>query len=401
MEHLVNVTDFGADPTGVNDSSTAFQKAIDYAFSTKRKVYIPTGKFLINQSLVLPDKLTIIGENRFFYGGGDMNLCSTLIVSNVSKLFVGKTEGSATTPFLCRLHLEHVAFNRGSKGSIVFDLFQFSDTTITHNFFRDFDIVLNGKASSLTKIEKNYFLNIRQSVITTSNLDTRIQSFTDGYIINNYISGALKNSNVKLLDIKYANMTVISRNFIEFAYWGLNCNSGSGVTISDNIFDYCFVGLRLSQLGGFTIQGNHYTHTNTTHASRWVSPTTEMQTTEWTGIHIRSYTNSLSIVGNVGYDCQRLMLMDGVGYKNIKSFGNIQHNSDNPVIEMKRSIDSNYIDDGKHLRIEELNYQTVNSLPASSGRDIGTFDGNLLYFQGRLIRNDNGVFKDMTGNIVS
>lgn len=66
LEHLVNVTDFGADPTGVNDSSTAFQKAIDYAFSTKRKVYIPTGKFLINQSLVLPDKLTIIGENRFF-----------------------------------------------------------------------------------------------------------------------------------------------------------------------------------------------------------------------------------------------------------------------------------------------------------------------------------------------
>lgn len=55
-----NVLDYGADPTGVSDSTAAIQSAIDAAAT----VYIPAGTYLISSSLTLHGNLTIQGESK-------------------------------------------------------------------------------------------------------------------------------------------------------------------------------------------------------------------------------------------------------------------------------------------------------------------------------------------------
>jgi len=56
----INVLDYGADPTGVADSTSAIQAAIDAAST----VYIPAGTYIISSSLTLHGNLTIQGESK-------------------------------------------------------------------------------------------------------------------------------------------------------------------------------------------------------------------------------------------------------------------------------------------------------------------------------------------------
>ena len=57
---VVNVKDFGADSTGVIDSATSFQSAVDFAIANKKSVYIPSGKYKIDStiSVLMPKNLT-------------------------------------------------------------------------------------------------------------------------------------------------------------------------------------------------------------------------------------------------------------------------------------------------------------------------------------------------------
>jgi len=58
----INILDYGADPTGVNDSTAAVQAALDAADSNG-EVVIPKGDYKITSSLIIPN-CTIRGENR-------------------------------------------------------------------------------------------------------------------------------------------------------------------------------------------------------------------------------------------------------------------------------------------------------------------------------------------------
>ncbi len=49
--NTVSVTSYGADPTGVNDSTTAFNQAITAANSAGEAVWIPPGTFLVSSHL--------------------------------------------------------------------------------------------------------------------------------------------------------------------------------------------------------------------------------------------------------------------------------------------------------------------------------------------------------------
>lgn len=54
----VNVKDFGADPTGVSDSAAAIQAAVN----ASNRVYIPTGTYLITESIILNSNTHIYGD---------------------------------------------------------------------------------------------------------------------------------------------------------------------------------------------------------------------------------------------------------------------------------------------------------------------------------------------------
>lgn len=57
-----NVLDFGADATGTNDVSTAFQAAIDAAAAAGRSVYIPGGDYKLSAKLSIPSDIAIYGD---------------------------------------------------------------------------------------------------------------------------------------------------------------------------------------------------------------------------------------------------------------------------------------------------------------------------------------------------
>lgn len=80
----VSVLAFGADPTGVEDSTTAIQAAIDSAQTrpviASTTVYIPAGTYKITSSLVISKDVRIVGD------GGDVSIIN-LAVSSAQPAF--------------------------------------------------------------------------------------------------------------------------------------------------------------------------------------------------------------------------------------------------------------------------------------------------------------------------
>jgi hypothetical protein len=64
------ITDYGADPTGKTDSSTAIQTAIGLA-KPGGVVYMPTGTFLMTGPIVLQKSVTLIGDHGATSSGDD------------------------------------------------------------------------------------------------------------------------------------------------------------------------------------------------------------------------------------------------------------------------------------------------------------------------------------------
>jgi hypothetical protein len=70
LAQTVSVKDFGADPTGVNDSYTAFVNAI----ATGGNIYIPSGTYIINSPIVCTNSFKMVGSG----------VNSTVIIRNFS-----------------------------------------------------------------------------------------------------------------------------------------------------------------------------------------------------------------------------------------------------------------------------------------------------------------------------
>jgi hypothetical protein len=61
----LNVNDFGADPTGATDSSTAIQTAINAAQTANQGLWIPVGTYKVTQQLVV-DQVTVKGAGPWY-----------------------------------------------------------------------------------------------------------------------------------------------------------------------------------------------------------------------------------------------------------------------------------------------------------------------------------------------
>jgi hypothetical protein len=68
-----NALDFGADPTGSDDSTTAIQAALTAA--ENGALYFPAGTYLINTAVTLP-------SNIFIYGDGDQSVIKSTTLAN-------------------------------------------------------------------------------------------------------------------------------------------------------------------------------------------------------------------------------------------------------------------------------------------------------------------------------
>lgn len=130
----VNVLDYGADPTGVDDSTNALNNAIVAAVAAGNIVYMPAGTYLVTDTINCPAKTMVIGEHR-----------SMAAIQNGTKINFQPTSLKSL-------------FSTGPTGSFK-DGYAFENlwivgnsTTSTGDSFRAFDLI---------KVIKSTFRNMR------------------------------------------------------------------------------------------------------------------------------------------------------------------------------------------------------------------------------------------------
>lgn len=107
-----SVLDFGADPTGMTDSSDAFQKAIDLL----PHVFVPQGIYRIDKSLVAKRSVTISGEGNT----GQVNRLMSFINMNGNIPFIRNWQEVAQPNSMFQLHVKRlfIQYNPVSRPEI-------------------------------------------------------------------------------------------------------------------------------------------------------------------------------------------------------------------------------------------------------------------------------------------
>ena len=116
LQETISVLDFGADPTGTSDSTTAITNALNYSISLGKSLYFPAGVY--NHTTI-----TITTNNRpsfIMYGdsGGDWTLATTgSILNNTGSgySFVFNTTSGAYDPLPC--YIETLTFKGNSTSA--------------------------------------------------------------------------------------------------------------------------------------------------------------------------------------------------------------------------------------------------------------------------------------------
>lgn len=97
MSPVRNVLDYGADPTGIADSSAAIQDAIDASVGADGGgiVYIPSGDYLIATSLILYSGVILqgMGAGSIPYSGSRLVAANTLNDYVIKSNNIGTTDG--------------------------------------------------------------------------------------------------------------------------------------------------------------------------------------------------------------------------------------------------------------------------------------------------------------------
>jgi hypothetical protein len=78
LRENVSVIDFGADPSGISDSTSAFQAAITYGQTTGYPIRIPAGTYKITSTLNVTASLTLVGDGVY---KTSIKLASSSVVS--------------------------------------------------------------------------------------------------------------------------------------------------------------------------------------------------------------------------------------------------------------------------------------------------------------------------------
>jgi Pectate lyase superfamily protein len=96
----INITDYGADPTGKKDSSGAFKSAIAAA-AEGGVVYMPTGIFLITGPIVLQKSVTLVGDHGATSSGDDANQFAGTVIRVARSFSNPAWSHFATAAILC------------------------------------------------------------------------------------------------------------------------------------------------------------------------------------------------------------------------------------------------------------------------------------------------------------
>lgn len=405
LRDWVSVKDFGAIGNGVADDASAIQSAIDYAGSNKVPIKFPKGEYLVGSTLVLPisvgpslgnrPAIAFLGENHYDTSGLQ-NDVQVKIKAATPTLFKGSTPGTFADPAPVQIDFRDIGFYAVNNTTNCFDLLNLQYSRIYNCWFRNFNIVLRGKVSVLTRIENSTFLNCKTSAIDNTMLTGSQKSCSDFWICRNYISGSIDSVSTVLINIFFANYGWIEDNFIDFGVIGFAFESGQSVSISGNQFDYCPTALRLNNANYYSIDRNRFTNIRKTNASKWTLPTTAMQNNNWISVQLRIGSKNIDLSGNIFENPDKEVLMQESGYSNIFERGSVRQSATaGSIIDMTgRSVGA--LPDGTQFSFENYENKDYTNLPTIPET---SYPGHKIFYYGSFARmSPSGVWLDANGS---
>ena len=250
----LSVTSYGADPTGVNDSSSAFNSAISAANSASQSVWIPPGSFKIGSALQV-SKATIIGAgywysqiltNMFIHNSssvaGPVNLSGFAILGNT----VGRHDDSSANGIDGSLGSGWTVNGLWIQDTNVGFWLQFGNSgcTVENSVVESTDadgLNFNGNASNCT-VKNNFLRNTGDDGLAIWSYPTADSNIT--FSNNTIVQPTLANG---IADYGGSNNT-ISNNVVADTE-----PLGSGINISNEAFLQPFTPLS----GTITVSGNY------------------------------------------------------------------------------------------------------------------------------------------------
>lgn len=203
---FINVMDYGADPTGAANSSTAFTNAIAAALAGTvtaqpcLRVYVPPGTYTITSSIAVSSPIEIFGTssgtNNYTNPGGYTSSGQSIITSNVTTFsFTGTTTAGASF----YIHdLVFVATAAATPGALNF---QTSTTTSVSEFVRMenlsfssvnttsyFTQCISLDATTSFSLKSCNFINTSASTHSGVGIDQFVGG-SNGYVSNCYFNG--------------------------------------------------------------------------------------------------------------------------------------------------------------------------------------------------------------------
>ena len=244
LGETISVIDFGADPTGTSDSSSAIQNAINAAATTSGIVTFPAGTFLINTAI------SLIGKYVTIIGAGQTNTIIKANATLISVFNIFDTTDITLSPFTIQ-DLQIDGNNTTTNGIYV----QYRHHSLVKNVF-----IIN---CTNGMYEINTYINLRENV--------GISNCGNGL----YLAGTNHNTHWNRCNIQNFNGTGIfvdnggvdSQNYaLLFSACDVEFGTGAGITFngSSATFDTCYIGENVSgpvftlNNGNVLIQGGFY-----------------------------------------------------------------------------------------------------------------------------------------------
>ena len=348
LQETVSIQDFGGDPTGTTDSTTAFNNALASLSGKGGDIYFPPGKYLINSSVTfsLPNSLfsvTIRGagaDNTILYWPSGNGL--TLDVVSIYNSFHIKdltfsTGGAASgagliingsiNGVLAQNTIENVTFRGDDFGTAKYWTFGV-DISVTNdvNFINVNILGKNGNTGTGIVIAGNssyyafnyYFTNCN---INALNVGIEISSYTQGVLVCNCALGA----NIGI----YA-PSGLSGTLTDLAVFGSQFAGGSGISLNTNFYQYMIVGntfavttsnngINIPTNAGGSITGNTFNPYQSSNIGTGIN----------LGTTVTTFPTTIS--GNTFYDLSEgIVLGSGAAYVSIQ--GNMITSTTTPLV---------------------------------------------------------------------
>ena len=366
LNGMVSVLTFGADSSGTNDCTSAIQSALDHSNNTGQTIYFPPGRYKVLKTLYVGEYASMKGDNNSITGigehNGSGNKNNVVWITYATKVFQGKSK-SETELYSCKLCMEGMTLQceQNQNNSVVFYKLLLNNANIRDCLIRSYGTVILGAMCYVTTITHNWFLDIRNYFFKSKNIngltDQRPASMTDSYITENYINGSVLSNNHTGFDIHFPNYSVIHNNFIDFWKIGMNISGGQGLAITNNTFQFCMRGIFLETASHISIMNNTFGLMNyNNNKANYVNAGTNISSweTTWCGIYISYQCTEINIHCNMGMTVDKLIRINGYGYKNFFIRDNTHGILNNIVDIISMDAKTGMDDGGKNVFVQTI-----------------------------------------------